>query len=80
MSLGENVRNPGSDVRKGDLVLEKGQILHSSGGEVGTLVFVGKTKVRLIVSGMKEVAGSHRDSIAAGLDPSETCGRDNEYG
>ena len=45
---GENVRKPGSDVKKGDLVLEKGQVLRPSGGEIGTLAFVGKTKVRLI--------------------------------
>ena len=32
---GENVRNPGSDAKSGDLVLEKGQILHSAGGEIG---------------------------------------------
>lgn len=42
---GENVRDPGSDTRKGDLVLEKGHILHSAGGEIGTLAFVGRTKV-----------------------------------
>ncbi|GBE79793.1 MoaB/Mog domain-containing protein [Sparassis latifolia] len=42
---GENIRDPGSDVSKGDLVLEKGQILHSAGGEIGTLAFVGRTKV-----------------------------------
>ncbi|KAI0921190.1 hypothetical protein AcW2_006245 [Taiwanofungus camphoratus] len=44
---GENVRDPGSDTRKGDLVLEKGHILHSAGGEIGTLAFVGRTKVRV---------------------------------
>ena len=41
----ENVRQPGSDVKKGDLVLEKGTVLRSAGGEIGTLAFVGKTKV-----------------------------------
>ncbi|THG96875.1 hypothetical protein EW026_g5030 [Hermanssonia centrifuga] len=44
VSPGENVRRPGSDVKEGDLVLEKGQILHSSGGEIGTLAFVGRTR------------------------------------
>ncbi len=48
VSPGENVRRPGSDVKEGDLVLEKGQILHSSGGEIGTLSFVGRTRVRLM--------------------------------
>ncbi|KZT66051.1 hypothetical protein DAEQUDRAFT_489147 [Daedalea quercina L-15889] len=39
---GENVRAPGSDARKGDLVLERGQVLHAAGGEIGTLAFVGR--------------------------------------
>ncbi|OBZ70254.1 Molybdenum cofactor synthesis protein cinnamon [Grifola frondosa] len=43
---GDNVRNPGSDVQKGDLVLEKGHIINSAGGEIGTLAFVGRTKVK----------------------------------
>ena len=43
---GENVRAPGSDVRKGDLVLQKREIIHSSGGEIGTLAFVGRKEVR----------------------------------
>ncbi|KZW04199.1 hypothetical protein EXIGLDRAFT_599420 [Exidia glandulosa HHB12029] len=38
----ENVRLPGSDVKKGDLVLRKGQVITPLGGEVGTLAFVGK--------------------------------------
>ncbi len=42
---GENLRSPGSDVRKGDLVLEKGQRLLASGGEIGTLAFVGRKEV-----------------------------------
>ena len=83
VSPGENVRKPGSDVRKGDLVLEKGQILHASGGEIGTLVFVGKTKVRMIVCVHECVGastGSHSYCIAAGFDPSEAYRRDIEYG
>lgn len=43
--VGENVRAPGSDVHKGDLVLQKGELIGSSGGEVGTLAFVGRKEV-----------------------------------
>lgn len=43
---GDNVRAPGSDVRQGDLVLQKGERILSGGGEVGTLTFVGCKKVR----------------------------------
>jgi gephyrin len=42
---GENVRAPGSDVKEGDLVLQKGERIQSGGGEIGTLVFVGRKEV-----------------------------------
>lgn len=42
---GENVRAPGSDVKKDDLVLQKGDIILSEGGEIGTLAFVGRKEV-----------------------------------
>lgn len=45
VSPGENVRCPGSDVKKGDLVLQAGEIIHSAGGEIGTLAFVGRSEV-----------------------------------
>ncbi|KAG6897611.1 hypothetical protein C0992_013051 [Termitomyces sp. T32_za158] len=43
----ENVRFPGTDVRVGDIVLQKGDIIKSGGGEVGTLVFVGMKEVEV---------------------------------
>ncbi|KAI0053668.1 molybdenum cofactor biosynthesis protein [Auriscalpium vulgare] len=46
--LGDNVREPGSDVRQGDLALQQGDLLRSIGGEIGTLVFVGRKKVKVI--------------------------------
>jgi len=45
--VGENVRAPGSDVRQGDLVLSKGERIRSSGGEIGTLAFVGRKEVEV---------------------------------
>lgn len=42
----ENVRSPGSDVQKGDLVLQRGEVIGSGGGEIGTLAFVGRKQVR----------------------------------
>ncbi|KAJ8087112.1 hypothetical protein PM082_005940 [Marasmius tenuissimus] len=44
---GENVRDPGSDVRKGDLVLQKGERITGAGGEIGTLAFVGRKEVQV---------------------------------
>lgn len=45
VDVGENVREPGSDVKRGDLVLEKGTLISSAGGEIGTLAFIGKARV-----------------------------------
>jgi len=41
----ENVRAPGSDVHKGDLVMQKGERICGNGGEIGTLAFVGRKEV-----------------------------------
>jgi gephyrin len=46
--IGENVRRPGSDVRTGDLVLQKDDVITSLGGEIGTLAFVGRKEVSLV--------------------------------
>jgi len=43
--VGENVRKLGSDVKRGDKVLEKGIRISEIGGEIGTLAFVGKRDV-----------------------------------
>ena len=45
VSPGENVRKPGSDVRKGELALERGTVVSSAGGEIGTIAFVGRQQV-----------------------------------
>ncbi|KAH7912952.1 MoaB/Mog domain-containing protein [Hygrophoropsis aurantiaca] len=42
---GENVRDPGSDVHLGDLVLQRNEVITSLGGEIGTLAFVGRKEV-----------------------------------
>ncbi|KAI0268164.1 molybdenum cofactor biosynthesis protein [Gloeopeniophorella convolvens] len=45
---GENVREPGSDVKAGALVLQKGDLLRSTGGEIGSLAFVGRREVDVV--------------------------------
>jgi gephyrin len=52
---GENVRAPGSDVRQGDLVLQKGERIRSSGGEIGTLAFVGRKEVIVYSSNPRQI-------------------------
>ncbi|RPA99121.1 hypothetical protein L873DRAFT_1768435 [Choiromyces venosus 120613-1] len=47
MKDGENVREVGSDVMKGDVVLEKGDIISAIGGEVGLLASVGRAWVKV---------------------------------
>lgn len=42
-----NIRQPGSDVYKGDLVMRKGEKITSGGGEVGSLIFIGKKEVKV---------------------------------
>ena len=43
---GENVREVGSDVQKGEIVMRKGEIVTEVGGEIGILASVGVRKVR----------------------------------
>jgi len=43
--VGDNVRQPGSDAKKGSKVLDEGTVIGSGGGEVGLLGFVGKREV-----------------------------------
>lgn len=42
---GENVREVGSDVRAGDIILRKGEEISATGGELGLLASVGKKEV-----------------------------------
>lgn len=45
LNAGENVRQPGSDIRKGDKILEAGDALGNTGGDIGALAFIGRTEV-----------------------------------
>ena len=47
VDLGETVRRPGSDVKKGETVLEAGDVITAVGGELGTLAFVNAPSVSL---------------------------------
>jgi gephyrin len=41
----DNIRKPGSDVKKGELVMRSGDKITRGGGEIGTLAFIGKREV-----------------------------------
>ncbi len=66
VEVGENVRREGSDVRMGEKVLEKGDVLSGVGGEIGTLAFVGKRSVRARWSAVVRIlAGGQTELIMA---------------
>jgi gephyrin len=58
---GENVRAPGSDARKGEVVLERGEVVGSVGGEVGTLAFVGRKSVSLFPQSINAALSTHEN-------------------
>lgn len=60
---GENVRMPGSDVKKGEKVLDKGTRISAVGGEIGTLAFVGKKEVRDLFERARNVHISNRAAL-----------------
>jgi gephyrin len=45
--VNDNLRAAGSDVRRGALVMQKGEVIGSGGGEIGTLTFVGRKEVHM---------------------------------
>jgi gephyrin len=47
VKVGENVREVGSDIQKGDIILQKGEEISAVGGELGLLATVGKTEVKI---------------------------------
>ena len=72
---GENVRQPGSDVKAGERVLEKGTRVSEIGGEIGTLAFVGRKEVRV----MTRVLRSRQLIQRAGLGLSAACRSDDVH-
>lgn len=44
----ENTREGGSDVKEGEKVLESGDVISATGGELGTLAFIGQRSVRFV--------------------------------
>lgn len=41
VDLGENVRGRGSDIEEGSIVMEKGDVIGNTGGDIGALAFIG---------------------------------------
>jgi len=51
----ENVRKPGSDVKKDELVMKSGDKITRGGGEIGTLAFVGRREVSELDSRQSQI-------------------------
>tara|TARA_R110002060_G_scaffold66650_3_gene75436 strand:+ start:86 stop:1387 length:1302 start_codon:yes stop_codon:yes gene_type:complete len=47
VKAGENVREVGSDIKKGEVILRKGEEISAVGGELGLLASVGRAKVKV---------------------------------
>lgn len=45
VDAGENIRQPGSDVRQGDKIFDLGDALGNTGGDIGALAFIGRKEV-----------------------------------
>lgn len=79
---GENVRLPGSDARAGDLVLRNNDVITSLGGEIGTLVFVGRREVssgRTLSVRLSHSTMRHH-GMRIGKGPTQTCRSPFEHG
>jgi gephyrin len=75
VKAGENVRQPGSDVMKGEKVCEMGELIGHKGGEIGTLAFVGRQEVGS--TKFCKVLCVPKESTGESLQ--ETCGRHSKY-
>lgn len=67
-STGQNIREVGSDVEKGSVILKKGTEITASGGEIGVLASVGVREVSVyrkpvvgVLSTGDEVVGAERE-------------------
>lgn len=74
--VGENVRKAGSDVKRGDLILSRGQAVSSVGGEIGSLAFVGRQSVSTyrqprvaVISTGDELVDLHASTLDASIEP-----------
>lgn len=47
VKAGENIREVGSDIKSGSVILQKGDQISATGGELGLLVSVGRTEVKV---------------------------------
>lgn len=66
VTVGENVMKKGSDIKKGSVVLKKGQVLGSS--EIGVLAALGLTKVKVLKIPMVAVLSTGAEVTEPGKD------------
>lgn len=66
---GENVRAPGSDIRMGTRVLGVGDVLKSGGGELGSLAFIGKRRVKVYRKPVVAILSTGNELVDIGSAP-----------
>ncbi|TFK28969.1 molybdenum cofactor biosynthesis protein [Coprinopsis marcescibilis] len=76
---GENIRNPGSDAKQGDLVMKAGDRILSAGGEVGTLAFVGRKEVSVVKKPVVALLSTGNELVDLQA-PSSNQNADEEWG
>jgi gephyrin len=64
VSVGENIREIGSDVQKGNLILPKGAEIAFAGGEVGILASVGVSSVKVFAKPIVGVLSTGNELVS----------------
>jgi gephyrin len=64
VSVGENIREIGSDVRKGNPILHKGAEITFAGGEVGVLASVGVSSVKVFAKPIVGVLSTGNELVS----------------
>lgn len=72
---GENVRQRGSDVQEGAVVLDKGDVIGNTGGDIGALAFVGRRLVSVYRKPVVAILSTGNEL----LDLDEGTGRDDSW-
>lgn len=75
LSIGENIREPGSDIKLNDLILSKGTQLSGLGGEIGVLAAAGisrvpvyrKPRIGVLSTGDEVTDISHQGPLTGGM-------------
>lgn len=69
VDVGENVRDKGSDVVAGQVVLPAGTVISALGGEIGTLAFLGRSEVKVYRKARIAILSTGNELVDPSLTP-----------